>query len=146
NSVILSPGFGIELNGVPRMQWTVHNCLIAADDAVWLSPESADAPEAKLQLTRNTLASSFGLTTGAQPTVQEQLRNAKVKLVPSLVESNENVYDVRHVLVLGSTNAEKNTEPSVEMMARFGKELLRWRERDNVYSLTDGRFLWLHPQ
>src|SRR5262249_8119255 len=140
-------GFGIGMIGSRRMQWTVHNCLIAADDAVWYVPESADAPEARLRLTRNTLASSFGLTILVQPVVAEQIRNTKAKpIVPGLVESEENVYEAQHVLVLSGTNAEKKPEPSIETVARISKELLRWREHGNVYGTKDGRFLWLHPQ
>jgi serine/threonine protein kinase len=147
NSVITSPGFGVALIGSPRMQWTVQNCLIAADDAVWYVPESADAPEARLRLTRNTLASSFGLTILVQPVVAEQIRNTKAKpIVPGLIESEENVYEAHHLLVLSGTNAEKDLEPSFENVARISKELLRWRERSNVYGLKVGRFLWLHPQ
>src|SRR5262249_46483203 len=110
-------------------------------------PVGDTSPGSHLRLTHNTFVGGE-VVYGAGPSdvVADQLRDPAGKpIAAAVVEAADNICQVSRVMGLASVTAKAPNGLSIDEQLRFIPKLVRWRERHNVYTLTDHLFLSFHP-
>jgi hypothetical protein len=150
NCLIVSkayPGYGVILS--TGTQWTVENCLIVTDEgpAVAIGPDGKHSLGTNLRLSRNTLVSQEVINVGGPEAVMVDARlDPTAKSIPSTpIEADGNVCQVGSILGLNFVSKNPTGVP-VDRQRKALEKLIRWRERDSVYQVTDEFFLYIpHP-